>query len=346
LRQELGVEFGVTELALLVQDKQVDTLNKLKYSMGEDDWIGNRVLVNWTPEPYLDVRTCLYRLRILNGSNARVYRLAFRWDKKLLPFHLIGTDGGLLEKPQAITELFLAPAQRIDILIDFGTVTIGSAVMMTSLKYDPMENDVGTGSDPAMEHPGAALMGEAFDILQINVKETLHAPRRLPKRLAPASAFTYPKPANVKPRRFRLHMNGPKWLINGSNYHDDMHKIWFTAKAGTSEIWELRNDMRSMPHPMHVHGFHFRVLERRGSPRQVARHALAPSGVTPHDLGWLDTVLVWPGEVVRIAVDFSPALPGLNTYMFHCHNLEHEDQGLMLNFAVSDAGEKPSKKPA
>jgi len=186
-----------------------------------------------------------------------------------------------------------------------------------------------------MEHPGAALMGEEFDILQFNVKEAICASRKLPARLAPASAFAYPKPVNAKPRRFRLHMNGPKWLINGSNYHDDMHRIAFVAKAGTAEIWELRNDMRSMPHPMHVHGFHFRVLERRGSPRQVARLAVAVSGVTPHDLGWLDTVLVWPGEVVRIVVDFSPALPGKNVYMFHCHNLEHEDQGLMLNFAVS-----------
>jgi blue copper oxidase len=334
LRRELGVDFGVTELPLLLQDKQVDTINKLKYSMGEDDWIGNRVLVNWTPEPCFDARTCLYRLRILNGSNARVYRLAFQFGKQLLPFHLIGVDGGLLAKPHAMTDLYLAPAQRVDLLIDFSKIPLGSSVVMTSLKFDPMENDGGTGVDPMVEHPGAALMGEAFDIMQFNIKESVCVSSRLPKQLAPASAFTYPKPVSAPPRRFRVHIKDRKWFINGVNYHDDMHKIWFTCKAGTSEIWEIRNDMKSMPHPMHVHGFHFRVLERRGSPRQIARLALGPSGVSAHDSGWLDTVLVWPGEVVRIAVDFSPALPGNNIYMFHCHNLEHEDQGLMLNFAV------------
>ena len=106
------------------------------------------------------------------------------------------------------------------------------------------------------------------------------------------------------------------------------------VKRGSTEAWEIRNDVKSMPHPMHVHGFHFRLLERRGSPAQVRRLAVTPSGLTAADLGWLDTVMVWPAETVRIAIDFSQPFSGRQTYMFHCHNLAHEDQGLMLNFAV------------
>ncbi len=332
LRKQLGLVWGETELPLLIQDKQVDTLNKFKHSMGEDDWIGNRVMVNWTPEACQDVATCLYRLRVLNGSNARLWRLAFMNGSKRLPFTLIGSDGGLLTQPQTVREAFLAPAQRLDILIDFEKVPLGSAVLLTSLAYDPMENDGAPPVDPAIEHPGAALMGEALDIMQFNVKTAVCAPRVLPKTLT--APVKLPVAGNRIPRRFRVHMKGLTWLINGKNYHESMHDIAFVVKGGGTELWEIRNDIRSMPHPMHIHGFHFRVIERRGSPKQVGQQALSVSGITPTDLGWQDTVLVWPGEVVKVIVDFSPALPGKHIYMFHCHNLEHEDQGLMLNFRV------------
>ena len=90
-----------------------------------------------------------------------------------------------------------------------------------------------------------------------------------------------------------------------------------------------------MPHPMHLHRFQFQVLERRASPDQVARLSSDARGRTPQDLGWSDTVLVWPGETVRIAVDFSHDFVGDQMYMFHCHNLEHEDQGMMMNVKVA-----------
>lgn len=103
---------------------------------------------------------------------------------------------------------------------------------------------------------------------------------------------------------------------------------------GAAEVWELRNAARSMPHPMHLHGFNFRVLERRGSPAQQEPLALNAQGLAATDLGWKDTVLLWPGETVRIALDFSHSWSGDQTFLFHCHNLEHEDEGMMINFKV------------
>ena len=85
---------------------------------------------------------------------------------------------------------------------------------------------------------------------------------------------------------------------------------------------------------MHMHGFSFQVLERLNSPRQMSRLARFGKGRTVSDLGWKDTVLVWPGETVRIAIDFTHDFPGNQTYVFHCHNLEHEDAGMMINFRV------------
>jgi blue copper oxidase len=330
LRRALGLELGRTEIPLLIQDKQVDDLNRIHHAMGEDDWIGNRMLVNWTPEPFFDATTCLHRFRILNGSNARTYLLAFTQAGRRIPYTLIGTDGGLLEKPATVTQCFLAPAQRLDVLVDFEKLVSGSTVMLTSLAYDPMEND-GRPGDPAMEHPGAPALGSAQDILKINVKVPVCAPRAVPKILSSLSAAPG-KP--VATRKFRLHIEGVKWLINGYNYHDDMRAVQFGVARGSVEHWEISNDMKSMPHPMHLHGFQFRVVERRKSPAPIRRMAVTPAGLSPQDLGWQDTVLVWPGETVRIAIDFSQPFEGTQQYMFHCHNLEHEDQGMMMNFEV------------
>lgn len=332
LRRELGCEWGVTEIPLVIQDKQIDDRNRIKYSMGEDDWIGNRMLVNMTPEPVLDAMTCLYRFRALNASNARTYLLAFTQGARQLPYAIIGTDGGLLDKPRIVTQCFLAPAQRLDIVIDFEKLVAGSTVMLTSLKYDPMENDGQAGADPMLEHPGAVPLGEPLDILRIELRTPVRAPRAIPSTLS--SMPVTPKAAG-KARKFRLHIGADgRWLINGYNFHGDMRAIRERVKRGARETWEIRNDMKSMPHPMHLHGFQFRVVERRGSPQQVRRMAVTKEGLAPQDLGWLDTVLVWPGETVRIAIDFSQPFSGTQRYMFHCHNLEHEDQGMMLNFSV------------
>jgi bilirubin oxidase len=301
--------------------------------MGEDDWIGNRMLVNWTPEPKLDVRTCLYRFRILNASNARHYQMAFLAGKRNLPFSIIGTDAGLLDRSRVVDRAFLAPAQRLDVLFDFSREIAGSSVMLSSLTFDPMENDGRPVPDPQLEHPGAPLIGERLDIMRFDVKQSVCAVRTIPSTLSAMPPLPRPKGPE---RKFRLHVQGTKLMINGYNYHQDMRAVKVTVKRGTCEAWEIRNEVKSMPHPMHLHGFHFRVLERRGSPAQVRRLAITPSGLSAADLGWLDTVMVWPGETVRIVIDFSQPLSGRQLYMFHCHNLEHEDQGLMMNVAVID----------
>jgi suppressor of ftsI/bilirubin oxidase len=90
-----------------------------------------------------------------------------------------------------------------------------------------------------------------------------------------------------------------------------------------------------MPHPVHIHGFQFQLLDRSESPEQQLRLAVTQTGLAATDLGWKDTVLVWPGETVRIVTDFSHPFLGDQVYMVHCHNLEHEDGGMMLNLKVT-----------
>jgi suppressor of ftsI/bilirubin oxidase len=137
-------------------------------------------------------------------------------------------------------------------------------------------------------------------------------------------------------------MYAMRFLINGLSFQ--MDQVPVTVYKDSTEIWQFNNTgygspspmggMMSMPHPMHIHGFQFQVLERINSPNQVRRLAINSKGLLPTDQGWKDTVLVWPGERVRVAIDFSHNFPGPQKYLLHCHILEHEDNGMMMNYEV------------
>jgi suppressor of ftsI/bilirubin oxidase len=198
-----------------------------------------------------------------------------------------------------------------------------------------MENvAAATGEDPMLEHPGAPAMGEAMDLMHLRIGAGTRAIAPLPARLSRLA----PAPADSAPtRRFTIRIStSGRWLINDWNFLLDGHAPRFEVRRGSRETWEFRNAFRSMPHPLHIHGFAFRVLAREGSPAQLRASAVASGGRTPQDLGLLDTVVVWPGETVRIAIDFAQPCRGRQVYMLHCHNLEHEDQGMMVAFAVVD----------
>ena len=339
LRAQLDLRWGERDLLLMLADRQVDARNAFVYPETDaDDWIGNRVLVNWTPDAHINAVRGLYRLRLANVANARLFRLAFQHRAENLPFRLIGTDGGLLSEAWNVEDLFLAPAQRADVLVDFSQVPAGERVLLRSLDYVAMDNDDDAGglqADPMGEHPGAMRMGSALDIMEFRFAGPAVATVSLPKTLStlPAPPETAGWP--VRPLRLQMDKDGT-WLINDWNFHKQGHAPVFSVKRGSREVWEIRNAMTSMPHPIHVHGFQFRVISRSISPMDIRARQVAPGGLLPHDLGLNDTVLVWPGEVVRIAMDFAQACRGTQRYMLHCHNLEHEDRGMMVTFAVVD----------
>ena len=155
--------------------------------------------------------------------------------------------------------------------------------------------------------------------------------QKVPASLSGLAAAKAPAGA---PRRIKLAHDGKgRWTINGWTY--DPKAVPLTVKRGTAETWLIENARASMPHPMHIHGFQFRILERRGSPAQV-RALAGAKGLLPQDLGFIDTVHVWPGESVRVAFDFSQPYSGDQDYVFHCHNLEHAELGMMIRYRVKD----------
>jgi suppressor of ftsI/bilirubin oxidase len=188
-----------------------------------------------------------------------------------------------------------------------------------------------------LEHPGAAPMGARMDLMELRVTANRPARTALPSSIAAPLPAMAAKPAATRTFRIRISDRG-RWMINDWNFllAPHAHAPAFTVRRGDHEVWELVNEFRSMPHPIHLHGFPFRVVDRRNSPSQLRALVVASHGRTAQDLGLLDTVVVWPGERVRIAIDFAQPYTGTQTYMLHCHNLEHEDQGMMVAFAVVD----------
>jgi suppressor of ftsI/bilirubin oxidase len=349
LAKALDLQLGVTDLPLVIQDKQFDAQGRLLYRPNAHEsmmgWLGDIVLANLTPNAVHTVTQRTVRLRLLNGSNARIYRLAFvkgRNDGEALPFTVIGTDGGLIERPETATEAFLAPGERLDVLFDAAQAQPGDTVFLKSLAFDPMENEGEAGMDgmSSQDHKGMGQtlagisssrlpLGAAFNVLKLSVMAGDRAVTTLPTALSEIKPI---RTEGALKREIELSMQAMHFLINGRTFR--MDAIAFEVKRGAVEIWSISNPTVGMPHPMHIHGFSFQVLERLNSPPQWSATARFGKGRAVSDLGWKDTVLVWPGETVRIAIDFAHDFPGSQTYVFHCHNLEHEDAGMMINFRV------------
>jgi blue copper oxidase len=353
LQQALDLKFGATDVPLVIQDRSIDADGRPLYIAGAEErlhgHLGGEVLVNFTRRPYFNAATRIYRFRILNGSNARLYRLAFAQGDKLLPYRIIGTDGGLLDAARDVTEAFLSPSERVDVLLDLRAVPAGGTVLLKSLPFDPMHHEA-AGEAPAADAasavqaghhghhateavaqaPGPLPDGAAIDLMQIRVMHRVKYDRSVPAALSTIAPLAT---AAAKTRVLYLEFEEKTFKINKLRYSIDETPI--VVRRGSVEIWEYRNAARNMPHPMHVHGFQFQVLERINSPAQQKRLAVNAAGLAATDLGWKDTVLTWPGETVRIALDFTHPFLGDQVYMLHCHNLEHEDGGMMLNFKVA-----------
>jgi len=351
LRAALDLVPAKTEIPLVLQDRRASD-----YAPNDADrthgFLGGSVLVNGTACPYLDVATRIYRFRVLNASNARTYRLGLRAaGGEEIPFTLIGTDGGLIASSLPCKEAFLASAERIDILVDLSDAAVGETLVLETRAFDPMHTEMavvaaadhaamtngapsrtsgGSVDHAAMGHGSTFPEGAPRELLQLRVRERVSYAARIPARLAAIAPIAV---GDATERPLRLGFAKSRWRINDRVFA--MGETPIEAKRGTVETWLIRNYFNSMPHAMHLHGFHFQVLERQTSPDQLAPLRVDAKSRLATDLGWKDTVLVWPGESVRIAIDFHTPFADAQTYMFHCHNLEHEDGGMMLGVRVA-----------
>lgn len=355
----LDVPRGAYDLPLVLQDRSFDGDNQLVYPASEGDSaamdssggmhgggimgrgmmgrggmagmmarmmgvLGDELLVNGRMPQRLEVQPRPYRLRLVNASNSRTYKLA--WSDGT-PLAVIGTDGGLLDNPQAREYLMLAPAERAEVWVDFARWAAGAAPALQSLEFDGGMT-MGGGSLPD---------GSRFEVLRFAVVDSERAaPRQPPQRLTELPVVRPAVATNAgRPKVFELTMGMMVWGVNGRSFEMLQASPEETVKLGTHEVWEFRNEGRGammgmvMAHSMHIHGIQFRVIGRQVLGRFAAAYRTVNAGLV--DGGWKDTVLVMPGERVQVLVGFAD-YPGL--FLYHCHMLEHEDSGLMRNYLV------------
>lgn len=351
----LDLPAGEFEVPLVLQDRTFDADNRLVYlgqaltaegavaaatgggggMMGGGmmdtmtGFLGERLLVNGRPDFTLSAATRVYRLRVLNGSNSRIYKLAWSTGAPLV---VLGTDGGLLAAPVEKPFVMLAPGERVDLWADFSQMSVGAEFALDS---QPFATD---GGMSGMMNGGPAL-GAPWALVKVEVVRQETETRVLPKTLSTLKALDPAAAANAgRPREVRLQFQNMAWLINGRQFVMDEARPEETVPAGALEEWDVINEMGAggmmggmgMAHPFHMHGVQFRVIGREVDPAYQAGWEAVRAGFT--DEGWKDTVLVLPGERVRLLVPFGSD-PGL--FVYHCHILEHEDQGMMRNYRVT-----------
>jgi FtsP/CotA-like multicopper oxidase with cupredoxin domain len=312
LALDLPSTYGVDDIPLIVQDRAFDSAGRVvdrAPMFSPVGSLGDTVLANGTVGGYLEVTTELVRLRLLNGSNARVYDFGFSDGRE---FSLIATDGGLLPAPHVTDHVQLSPGERAEIVV---AMRPGEDVVLRS--RDP---DLGAGF---LERFSGG--DDSFDVVQLRAADRLAPSPPLPQRLVPPPDLD-PTDARVT-RTFRMgDMN-----INGASM--DMGRIDEVVEVDSTEIWEVSN-ADGVPHSFHVHDVQFRVVAVDGRP---------PG---PELSGWKDTVYVAPGGTVRLVLRFTDYTDPDSPYMYHCHVLAHEDLGMMGQFVVVEPGQRPALPPA
>lgn len=281
--------YGFNDFPIIIQDKIIDDNGKLEYTTTEMEKLhgksGGYLMINGVISPFLEIPNGVTRLRIVNGSNATNYNVNLEDTE----FYQIASDGGLLSAPVKMKKLALAPGERAEILVDSNKLNKTSYLTINGKK--------------------------ALELRKIN-KTTKDS---IPEKLAFVPEIE-DNLSNLNTRTFTLKTTANQNSINNTPYN--MEKLNFDVKKGTQEIWEIKNgsDNLDMPHPFHVHGAQFRVIERNGK-------------VPPlNEQGWKDTVNLSAGDNVKILITYTT--DGVTVY--HCHILEHEENGMMGQFEIKN----------
>lgn len=319
----LPSDYGVDDIPLVIQDRRFNRDGSFQYmtNMGDAEmgYEGDVILVNGTVEPHVVLRRQRTRLRILNGSNSRIYMLGRDDSADLL---VIGADGSLLERPVRQRRVRLGPGERLELLVD-----MQANQTVTLMSYPVIAGAVGMGM--MMRGMRMRTGGETFPIVELRAAQLESSNLLLPDKLIQVPAWKTSQAVRTRTITLDMammgmgRMGGPAMEgpmgINGRSM--DLNRIDQRIPLGSVEIWEIRNATPLM-HPFHIHDVQFRVLDRAGVQPQ------------PHEQGLKDTVLVEAGSAVRFITEFADFADPEHPYMYHCHILEHEDAGMMGQFVV------------
>ncbi|EFC82767.1 multicopper oxidase family protein [Parafrankia sp. EUN1f] len=291
----LGLPSGDFDIPVMLSDATFDADGQLVYAL-LDEAGRTTLLTNGRPAPYFEVQARKYRFRLLNAANMRIFDLVLGRNEE---FTQIAGDGGLLPVPARVRALRLSPAERVDIVIDFSRYQPGTQLQLTNTR---------NLLDPAAPVSQPVLR---FDVVAATGTDTSRVPTTLTSlpALAPAT--------RVRDVVLAFDTVAYSFVLNGKVF--DPNRVDFRIRRGTTEIWRITNPVVPVAvyHNLHLHLVQFRVLDRNG----------APPG--PGESGWKDTVLLAPGETVRVQATFSEYL---GKFVYHCHAVDHASIGMMAVF--------------
>jgi spore coat protein A, manganese oxidase len=345
-----GLPSGPYEVPLVIQDRQFNADGTFRYPMSDipgvtwiGEYFGDAMLVNGKVWPYLEVEPRLYRLRILNGCNSRILTLNFAgatmWQ--------IGAEGGLFDKPVEVKTLVMAPAERADVLVDFGPLA-GKTLVVTNSKPPK---------------PVVTPAPNLSQVMQIRVAAGTRVRPTIPTTLAGGTRASLPNPNES---RFitlnEIGVDTPDWelTLNGIGFFEEDHVIPPTeeVRVGSVEDWYWVN-LTGDTHPMHTHLFMHQVVGRVPFDAQAYTDAAIAAGfggpdglrggfdprpfatgpmIAPasSERGFKDTTKANPGQftIIRGRFDLPSGVTAPQDYVYHCHIVEHEDNEMMRPFRL------------
>jgi spore coat protein A len=327
----------------VIQDRQFNADGTFLYPTSDilgavwiGEYFGDVMLVNGKVWPFLEVEPRMYRLRILNGCNARILSLDIGGPN----LWQIGAEGGMWDQPVPMKELVLAPAERADVLVDFSKFPGARLVVKNHNPKKPVSTPA-----PSLEQ-----------VMQIRVGSSVshQGPRTIPSSL-PGRKADLPEPVLTRYITLNeLDVDEPTWFLNLNGVHFEA-PLTEAPKVGTVEDWVYVN-LTADTHPMHTHLVTFQVVGR--TPFDAAAYDEAnepsagggvPGGIDPtpyatgpmeppdpSERGFKDTVKANPGyfTTVRARYELPAGVTAPQTYVYHCHIVEHEDNDMMRPFTV------------
>jgi FtsP/CotA-like multicopper oxidase with cupredoxin domain len=316
--------YGLDDFPIVVQSKAFDSNNQVIVESALDV----NVMVNGTLEPYLDAPAQMVRLRLLNGSSERYYNFGFSNN---MNFQMIATEGGLLENPLSMSRLMLAPGERAEIIVDL-SLLLDQTIFLKSYGAE-LPNGIYGAAQPGMgagqtipNYANNPLNGNNFDVLKINVIASTPSPiQQISTNLNVLNPWDVNQANSNRTLTFQSSVQGPSaingpFTINGNFF--DMDVINYQIPFNNIEIWTLTNQS-PISHPFHIHGVSFYILDINGNPPPAYLR------------GRKDVVHVPAGQgTVRFITKFENFASLEHPYMYHCHMLTHEDDGMMGQYLI------------
>jgi len=310
--------YGVDDIPLVLTSRRYDSNNAFVYA---NTSYGDYMLTNGTPNAQVSLPKQMVRLRILNAEMERAYNLGFSDGRT---FHIIATDGGLVDTPVAVTRVILAVGERIEILVDLSGDTLNAALDLQAFNSGfPLGFP---GGEPNQSGQfGSLLNNTTFTVLHINVAATTgNAVTGMPSTLANNTYWTAADATVNKSVTVTNGVPGSGIPFNLDNAAFSFNVINKTVNLNDIEKWTITNS-NVFGHTFHIHDVEFKIVSR------------SPGTVGAYETGWKDVLYLPINSTAVFVAKFSDYSDSIHPFMYHCHFAPHEDGGMMGQFIVQDS---------